>query len=172
MARIVHAALAFASIAAAGCASVPMAPADADRAAKEFHPAAADRAQLYVYRNELDGWAVVMPVSVDGKVVGATASKTFLVVPLDPGPHTLLSTGQRDNSSRLELTADRGATYYVWQKMRPTTQGAGPDLQLVEAQVGKAGVLECSLADPTSAAAATQAAPSGEKPAPGSPPKW
>lgn len=46
-----------------GCASVPMAPAEQDTAAKQFQ-APADKARLYVYRNESFGAAIAMPVSL------------------------------------------------------------------------------------------------------------
>ena len=51
-----------------GCASVPMASAEADAAAKRFE-APAGKATIYVYRNEIIGGAVALTVALDGRVV-------------------------------------------------------------------------------------------------------
>ena len=50
----------------AGCASVPMASSDQDARAKTF-AVAPGKANIYVYRNEMMGAAIKMPVILDGK---------------------------------------------------------------------------------------------------------
>src|SRR5690242_5115333 len=80
----------------AGCASVPMASGDADAAAKRFatNPS---KANVYVYRNESLGAAIKMGVYVDGKPIGQTASKTYLLIPLDPGMHKIRGHAETDS---------------------------------------------------------------------------
>ena len=69
-----------------GCASVQMASDAEDQAAKQFQ-AKSNMARIYVYRNETFGAALKMPVSIDGQMIGETASKTYLVKDVAPGPH-------------------------------------------------------------------------------------
>src|SRR5207245_11016026 len=70
------------------CASVPMASAERDLAAKKFE-VPPDEAHLYVYRDETFGAAIKLPVLVDGRHVGDTAPHTFLLVPVVAGPHVV-----------------------------------------------------------------------------------
>jgi uncharacterized protein YceK len=67
-----------------GCASVPMASKSADTQAKQFTPAT-DKATVYIYRNEVFGSAIKMPLLIDNMSVGDTASKTYVVKQLSPG---------------------------------------------------------------------------------------
>ena len=64
------------SLALVGCASVPMGDPKQDSAAKTFQ-VPADKAGIYVYRNETIGAAVKMDVIIDGQNIGETAAKTF-----------------------------------------------------------------------------------------------
>jgi len=41
-----------------------------------------DKSNIYVYRNESMGAAVKLPVVLDGKIVGDTAAKTFMLLEL------------------------------------------------------------------------------------------
>jgi len=96
------------------------------------------KANIYVYRNEVLGAAIKMDVSLDGKPVGQTAAKTFFALEVAPGKHTL------QGDSALDLTAEAGKNYFVWQEVKMGFI-AGNKLQLVDEATGKAGVAECKL---------------------------
>jgi hypothetical protein len=126
-----------------GCASVPLAPTDADSAAKTF-ATAPDSGNVYVYRNESIGSAIKMGVYVDEKPIGQTAAKTYFKVPLTPGKHKIR--GHAENNSVLELDVQPGKNYFVWQEVKMGALSARNELQLVDEATGKKGVGQCKLA--------------------------
>lgn len=128
-----------------GCASVPMADPARDAELKTFK-SKPDTAGLYVYRNETFGAAIKMTVLLDGKILGDTASKTYLYTDLEPGKHRLVS--KTENDSSLDFTAIAGKIYYVWQEVKMGLFAARSHLQLVDENTGQAGVLETKLASP------------------------
>jgi len=125
-----------------GCASVPMASEEQDSKAKTF-TTQPGKANIYIYRNETMGAALKMSVAVDGKMVGDTVSKTFILLSVDPGKHTLLS--KTENDSTLDVMAERGKNYFVWQEVKMGVWSARSKLQLVDDATGKKGVGECKL---------------------------
>jgi hypothetical protein len=125
------------------CASVPMAPADFDKAAKAFAPPPRDRAHVYVYRNESIGAAVKMDLKLDGQPAGTLVAKTFTLLPVRPGQHKL--TSDAENTSELVLAARPGEITFVWQEVKMGVFFARNKLQLVTPQEGAAGVRECNL---------------------------
>ena len=127
---------------ASGCASVQMASPEQDTAAKSF-AVKPGKANIYVYRNETFGAALKMPVVLDGKAVGDTASKTYLVVEVDPGSHTVVS--KTENDSSVTLNAVSGRNYFLWQEVKMGLMTARSDLKEVDEATGKAGVAECKL---------------------------
>jgi hypothetical protein len=127
---------------ASGCASVQMAPPEQDTAAKSF-AVKPGKANIYVYRNETMGAAIKMPVALDGKLVGDTASKTYLLLEVDPGPHTVVS--KTENDSTVTLNAAAGRNYFLWQEVKMGLMMARSALQEVDDATGKAGVAECKL---------------------------
>jgi hypothetical protein len=127
-----------------GCASVPMGDAKQDAALKAFS-IPADRAGVYIYRNESIGAAVKMDVAVDGKPIGQTAAKTYLYKEVTPGKHTITSTAE--NTDSLEVDAKPGSLSYVWQEVKMGILYARTKLHLVDETEGKKGVLETSLAE-------------------------
>jgi len=70
------------------CASVPVAPSEADVQLKNMTPPPG-KALLYVYRDNLfAGSAVIFNIYIDGqRIDGSIAVNTFLVVELEPGEH-------------------------------------------------------------------------------------
>lgn len=94
-----------------GCASVPMASPERDSQAKSF-TVKHDKSNIYVYRNESMGAAVKLPIVLDGKIVGDTAAKTFMLLEVNPGNHKLVSKGETD--SALDLVTKPGTNYFVW----------------------------------------------------------
>lgn len=131
------------AVALSGCASVPMGDAKQDAAAKEFR-VPADKAGLYVYRNETFGAAIKMPVLVDGNFVGETASKTFFYKELPPGKHTVTSISEVNDT--LEVDLKPGMLAYVWQEVKMGLMAARSKLHLVSDAEGQKGVNESKLA--------------------------
>jgi uncharacterized protein YceK len=107
--RTVFAALVVALF-SAGCASVPMAGKDRDAAAKVF-ATTPDAATLYVYRASSWGTSVKYPVHVDGRFIGELPGSTFLFLPVQPGPHTVMVLAE--SSKTQPFTAEAGKLYYV-----------------------------------------------------------
>jgi hypothetical protein len=128
-----------------GCASVPMADAKQDAAAKTF-TAPAGKAGIYVYRNETMGSAVKMDVAVDGKPLGQTAAKTFLYTEVAPGKHTIASTAE--NTDTVDVDAQAGTLTYIWQEVKMGVMSARSKLHIVGDSEGKKGVGETQLAAP------------------------
>ena len=119
------------------CASVPMASAERDLAAKKFE-VPPDEAHLYVYRDETFGAAIKLPVLVDGRHVGDTAPHTFLLVPVVAGPHVVVSKSEVD--SELRFTAANGKAYFVWQEVKFGVFAARSELHIYnEGQAGQGG---------------------------------
>ena len=126
-----------------GCATVPMASLNQDSQAKAFQVSTKE-SRIYIYRNEIFGGAVLMTVSVDGKVLGHTSSKTFLMVNVPPGSHKIESVAE--NIASLSLDTEPGKAYYVWQEVKMGVWMARSALHEVPAAQGQKGVLECKLA--------------------------
>lgn len=127
-----------------GCASVPMGDAKQDAALKTFS-VPADKAGVYIYRNESMGAAVKMDVELDGKPIGQTAANTYLYKEVVPGKHTI--TSKAENTSTLEIDAKPGTLSYVWQEVKMGLMYARTKLHLVSEADGKKGVLETKLAE-------------------------
>lgn len=127
---------------ASGCASVPMATPEQDSAARSY-AVKPGTGNIYVYRNEILGAAVTLPVELNGKPIGATGSKTFLLLPVAPGKHTLGSKGE--TGSTLVVDVGAGQNYFVWQEVKMGMLSGGSALHLVDEAKGKAGVAECKL---------------------------
>ncbi len=141
---------------ASACASVPMAPPEKDRAAKEFKTTPG-KANLYVFRDEGMGAAVKMSVLLDDKIMGDTAAKTFLVETVEPGKHALVS--KTENDARLDFTAEAGKNVYVWQEVKMGLMSARSALHVLEEAEAKPRISECSLAVREGAPAAAPAEP-------------
>jgi len=129
---------------ASGCASVPMASVDQDMAAKSY-ARKQGKANIYVYRNENMGAAIKMPVAVNGKLVGDTAAKTYLLLEVAPGQHTI--TSKTENDSTVTVNAAAGQNYFLWQEVKMGLMTARSNLQQVDEKTGRAGVEECKLVE-------------------------
>jgi Protein of unknown function (DUF2846) len=123
-----------------GCASVQMTAPEEDTRAKSF-AVPLGKANIYVYRNETFGAALTMPVSLDGRIAGRTASKTYFLFAVDPGSHEVQS--HTENTATLKVDAQPGRNYFVWQEVKMGGFAARSDLKLVDDATGKAGVAEC-----------------------------
>ena len=128
---------------ASGCASLPMADPAQDTAAKAF-AIAPGKSKIYVYRNETFGAAVTMDVFIDGRAIGQTGSKTYLLAEVAPGAHKVM--GKAENEDTIDLNTVAGRVYYIWQEVKMGGLHARNKLQQVDEGVGRAGVLESRLA--------------------------
>lgn len=126
-----------------GCASVPMTSVEDDSRAKAFS-VKPDKSNIYVYRNETFGGAIAMTLSLDGKVAGESAPMTYFVWEVEPGQHEIKS--HASNVSILLLTTQPGKNYYVWQEVKMGALYARSQLQQVDEETGRKGVLECKRA--------------------------
>jgi len=126
-----------------GCASVPMAGKSADAKAKQFVPSQDGTANLYIYRNEIIGSAIKMPVLIDGVEAGDTVAKAYIFKTLPPGSHTIVSKAENDSSLTVDMQA--GQNYFVWQEVKMGVLYARSKLHLVAEETGEAGVRECDL---------------------------
>jgi len=126
-----------------GCASVPMASADADSKAKTFVAPTDGNAELYVYRNESFGGAIKMPLLLDNTSIGDTAAHTYVMGEVTPGKHTLVSKTENDVS--LAFDAQPGQKYYVWQEVKMGVWSARSALHQVDEKTGQEAVEECKL---------------------------
>lgn len=152
-------AIAFYLSLATGCASMPMASPQADQQAKQFQ-APPDRALIYLYRNELFGAAIPMSVSFDGQMAGQTGPKTYFMWEVDSGPHHLSS--HAENVSTVVIDATPGKTYYVWQEVKMGLFMARSQLQQVDEDTGRAGVMECKRLAMGDKASSNRGVPTGQ----------
>lgn len=127
-----------------GCSSIPVASVQQSALSKTFTPPEG-KANIYIYRNESMGGLVKMDVDLDGKTVGQTAARTFLMLEVPPGKHTLVS--KAENDSILDVVAEAGKNHFVWQEVKMGIMYARNKLQIVDEPTGKAGVLECEMID-------------------------
>jgi hypothetical protein len=127
----------------AGCATVPMASQQDDFKAKTF-TASKDKSNIYLYRNETFGGAVLMTVTFDGKVAGQTGPQTYFLWEVPPGPHSITSVAE--NTATVDLLTEAGKSYFVWQEVKMGLFMARSQLQEVDSQTGRTGVNECKRA--------------------------
>lgn len=134
-----RAVLAAAALALGGCASVPQATAERDAEAKQFM-ARPDAATIYVYRDDFAG---VEPATdntvlyVDGRLIGATLSKTFFRFDVRAGEHLLHGYGY--DQGTLKMDTRSGEIYFV--SLQAT--GGNSRFALVKPETGKRDILRC-----------------------------
>jgi len=126
-----------------GCASVQKAAPAKDSAAKKF-TAEANTSQVYLYRSEVLGAALSMPVTVDGKLAGKTGPKSFFKFTLPAGKHTFTS---QDKTSALDVTTENGKNYYIWQEVKMGVMSGGSKLQIVDEATAQKDIKSCTLID-------------------------
>lgn len=149
-----------------GCASVQKASEADSQQAKTFTPMA-NKAVLYIYRDETFGSAIKMPVSVDGVIVGETGPKSFLQLAVTPGHHTIMS--HTETNPTLDLDAEAGKAYYVWQEVKMGMWAARSLLHRVSNSEGQAGVGKCELLQTLAPALRMNSAAATPAPAPAMP---
>jgi len=124
----------------AGCAS--LAPPETDTLAKLMQPVA-DKAVVYLFRNEPASAPWQMRVRMDGKDMGATSANTYFRWVVEPGRHVILS--DADNHAGLVLDAEPGRVYYVWQDISFGLFQPRSELQLVDQQTAEIALRSCYM---------------------------
>ncbi|HEX5737652.1 MAG TPA: DUF2846 domain-containing protein, partial [Hydrogenophaga sp.] len=114
-------------------------------AQRKTFTAPADKAGIYIYRNETMGAAVKMPVTVDGQMIGQTAANTYLYKEVAPGKHEVVSLTE-GKENKVEIDAKPGTLVYIWQEVKMGMLAAASKLHLVSAEQGQKGVKDTKLA--------------------------
>lgn len=104
------------------------------------------RARLYVFRSD-GGGRVLMPVAVDGVMLGSAPRNSFLVAEVAPGAHVVASATD-ENVSTVRLDTAAGESYYVQLSARMGLKATRTALQLVDASVGREVVGRSRLLQP------------------------
>ncbi len=95
-----------------GCAAqLALAPPDLQARAAEFPPPSPGKARFYVFRQGGLG-RELLPVVIDGVMLGSTMHNSFLVAELPPGSHVIASP-TNENVSTVRLEASEGRIYFV-----------------------------------------------------------
>lgn len=126
-----------------GCATVPMDTEENDLAAKGF-TVKDDKSNIYLYRHESFGGAVLMTVTLDDKVAGQTGPKTYFLWEVEPGAHKVGSVAE--NTSTVDLNTEAGKSYYIWQEVKMGMWMARTLLHQVDEETGREAVNECKRA--------------------------
>ncbi|MBC7371038.1 MAG: DUF2846 domain-containing protein [Bdellovibrionaceae bacterium] len=130
------------SLTIVSCRSVPMASLEQDREAKTFQTSP-DMAKIYIYRNEFLGNQIKVDVTLNGKMVGRTMGKTYLVLKVPAGQHSIMS--EAENKSTLDIKVEKGKNYFVWQESKFGFWLARTQLHSVPDSEGREGVNECKM---------------------------
>ena len=129
-----------------GCATVPLASADLDAAAKTFTPPEG-KANIYVARGMgYVGGAASFQIVVDGRMLGNIAPGTFYVVTCDPGSRTVAAMCQW-NTAKANVDVEAGKNYFFdagWHMGLITGQAA---VSQVGEDDGKKLVQQCKRAE-------------------------
>ena len=93
------------------CATVPMTSETLDTAGKSFS-VPPDKANIYVVRTSALGSAVLIELIFDGKNVGSLATKTYHLLTVEPGQHTV-AVSTLEGRGHVILNAEVGESYFL-----------------------------------------------------------
>lgn len=119
----------------AGCANVPLAPAEENQQAKAFSAPEVGKSGLYIYRDSFAGKALKKDVYVDDNCLGETSDRVFFYTQVDGDKPHKISTESEFSPNDLQIKTDAGKNYYVRQfiKVGMFVGGAGVE-QVTEAE--------------------------------------
>jgi len=124
------------------CTSVPLADHEQDVKAKLF-TVEKGKSNIYIYRNEIENFNTTMSVDIDGKHVGDTEQRTFIVKTVTPGKHVI--TAHAENTSEIELTTEADKNHFVWLEVYVGAFVPRAELHNVSKDKGQVGVKESNL---------------------------
>jgi hypothetical protein len=143
------------------CASLPegaqplKASADLDKNAKQF-PTKADKAMVYIYRNNFVGRALPLVITLNDKVVGGLPGYSYFAMELPPGNYSVKS--KMETETEVKLDAKAGQSYYLWLDLSMGVWSGRPSLYVkTDQEAQKAIKEECELAIPQGLPAALAA---------------
>lgn len=115
--------------------------------ARSFTPGPG-RARIYVIRTKsMVGAAIAQSVVVDGRIIGATGSGTFLVTEVEPGLHIVSAVAQ-GNAQAQQIDAEAGHCYFIKLWMRVPPLGVTVKLEAVTETEGRDLVKRYRMAAP------------------------
>jgi hypothetical protein len=135
--------LAIFTLTLSACASVSMTSLEQDTEAKKFK-VDSGKSRVYIYRNEMMGSLIKIPVSLDGKSLGQTAPKMYWAVDVKPGEHKVECYG--NNQDTLIIKTKPGKATYIWQEMKMGMFQPGCALHEVDEVKGQMSVQDCKRA--------------------------
>ncbi len=124
----------------AACAPLPPSPEDFE--AKRF-AAVADKAVVYLYRQDPDFSEVPATFMLDDQLRGTTYQGTFYRIELPPGRHRIA--GFAGDAGRLDFDAQPGRLYFIRQSVTRFTGFHQSFFHFVGEAQGRAGVLRAQL---------------------------
>ncbi len=147
MVRPVLVAMSMLAIGQVACApQVALAPLELRaRALRPIEPALG-KARLYVFRPD-GGGRVLLPVALDGVMLGSAAQNSFLMAEVTPGPHVVASATD-ENVSTVRVDATAGESYYVKLSARMGLKATRSAVQLVDASEGREVIGRSRLLQP------------------------
>ena len=121
------------------CASVTLAPSTQDVAGKQFAPPPDGQAALYIFREGIFGSAVLLPVSVGQRAIGALAVDTWFLIEVPPGSYDVRCVGGENADSRTVQLAP-SETRYVEAAVRPGFLASRCAVLEVAAETGRKAI--------------------------------
>jgi hypothetical protein len=98
------------ALALGACATLPTMDEAENAAGKRFEPVL-ERGVLYVYRESPFGLAVVLPTSIDGRMIGSLGSDTWYRLEVTPGSHEIAC--HAENTGRTSVDVAAGQVRFV-----------------------------------------------------------
>jgi len=130
----------------AGCVSVDLAPDSQDKAAKSFQPVPG-QANVYIVNDGrlLLNKTHLFPVLLDGRHEGMLGSNTYVVIPVRPGRHAVVSS-TAESQQGVELDTEAGRNYFVSIKARIGFETARVSVSQLSEEEGRNAVMKARLA--------------------------
>jgi hypothetical protein len=129
----------------AACAQVPMASSPLDQEAKQFKTVA-DKAVIYVVRDEVFGGAIPVTVVVDGRVAGSTTAQSYVRVVVEPGQRIISTLSPSNRVATIQALS--AATYFIRLEMKFSVSQPGLNELVVMDQVsGRNAVMKSRLVE-------------------------
>jgi hypothetical protein len=118
-----------------GCASVPMDTSAADADAKRFQPEDG-KGSIYICRGGGIGTAVIAQGQLDGRMIGALAPYTFIMVSAVPGHHEVSVVGQ-ENVEVAPVDVIAGKMYFFGVSIRMGWNIGRPHIESISEKDGR-----------------------------------
>lgn len=142
MSRRIRSSLAALALAAAGCATIPRAPREADARARTMD-VPEGRALVYVFREDALEGAYTLPLLANSIRIGELPLDAYWLLDVPPG-ELRLEFPFGDGATRLRMRVEAGARYFVRQSVRrwpmETVRVQTAKLVPVDERTGRAGL--------------------------------